>query len=83
LEFHLTIWDVAIIIKELNKKIENNKNRVFLRVARAYLFHIYIFGMDIEHFRHVSLPIRRTPIKYPSRIEEVEEKNKTQEMYSN
>jgi hypothetical protein len=27
------------------------------------------------------LPSRRTPIKYPSRIEKVKEKNKTQKMY--
>jgi endo-1,4-beta-mannosidase len=34
----------------------------------------------MEQFRH-SLTTRRTPIKYPSRIEEVKEKNKTQEIY--
>jgi hypothetical protein len=36
-----------------------------------------IFGMDMKQFRYVSLFTRGIPIKYFSRIGEVEEKNKT------
>jgi succinate dehydrogenase flavin-adding protein (antitoxin of CptAB toxin-antitoxin module) len=37
----------------------------------------------VEYLGHVSTPSRREKIEYPSRIEEIDEKDKIQKMYSN
>jgi hypothetical protein len=43
---------------------------------------IQIPGLDVEYLGHVSTPSRREKIEYSSRVEEVDEEDKIQKMYS-
>jgi hypothetical protein len=43
---------------------------------------IQIPRMDVEYLGHVSTPSRREKIEYPSRVEEISNKDKIQKMYS-
>jgi hypothetical protein len=38
--------------------------------------------MEVEYLGHVSTPSRGEKIQYPSRVEEVNEEDKIQKMYS-
>jgi hypothetical protein len=54
----------------------------FRKVEPNPIKSIQIPGLDVEYLGHVSAPSRREKIEYPSRIEEIDEKNKIQKMYS-
>jgi hypothetical protein len=42
---------------------------------------IQIPRMDLEQYKHITPTSERTPIKYPSRVEESEEENLLQKVH--
>jgi hypothetical protein len=57
-------------------------NCQFRKIKPNTVKSIQIPELDVEYLGHVSAPSRREKIKYPSRIEEIDEEDKIQKMYT-